>query len=368
MFKKHASKGLSILLSATTLFAASAPYTFAKEKIRSEQETKVTASLKEKSTSFYKKHPTLCRGLLFASSIAASAIIHYTIREWNLRDVTTAIDNLSKDELENQIRAEISKYTNRAPDVFKIDPQLVKKSDHRFLLLSLMRINYLFDKYSGFTEDLINYRRGRIGNKKFFYLWPLDFKNYKSEAWGTVGITENDLSGIGLTTMNHRNLLYGVKKGRQCEHFSPGELDQLAEHILTHEFGHAVEMLYAVRKSADDAIADNDDSKEIIWDDVPSVHDFYAGTASREGIRKLLENVEKVTKIEDKIKGEITDYCDKKRISKYGSTNSGEFFAEAFAHLECSGAENVNEIGRETEYYLVNVMHYLPRERSKFNQ
>ena len=56
-------------------------------------------------------------------------------------------------------------------------------------------------------------------------------------------------------------------------------------------------------------------------------------------------------------------------ISAYGGQNSQEFFAEAFAHLECTdNPENVNEIGRRIESYIVNKMEYLPKENSKFNK
>ena len=66
-----------------------------------------------------------------------------------------AIRNTSKEKVEKQINEiiekqideEIKTYKNRAKDVFEFDDTLIEKIDKKILCLSLMKLNYLFDKY-----------------------------------------------------------------------------------------------------------------------------------------------------------------------------------------------------------------------------
>ena len=69
------------------------------------------------------------------------------------------VDTLTDAEINSLIDKEKNEYVNRAPDIFEFDDTLIEKIDHKILLLSLIKLNYLFEKYSGFTKSFIDYRR-----------------------------------------------------------------------------------------------------------------------------------------------------------------------------------------------------------------
>ena len=96
-----------------------------------------------------------------------AAVYEWKFRRWDVNKVATKIDNLSDEEIDKKIDEEIEKYKNRAPDVFKVEDKLAKESDKRLFLLTIMKLNHLFDKYSGFTERLIDYKRNKADDKEF---------------------------------------------------------------------------------------------------------------------------------------------------------------------------------------------------------
>ena len=57
------------------------------------------------------------------------------------------INRLTPIEIKELIDEEKNEYINRAPDIFEFDNTLMGKVDHKFLLISLIKLNYLFDKY-----------------------------------------------------------------------------------------------------------------------------------------------------------------------------------------------------------------------------
>lgn len=320
--KNQTLKSVSLLLSITTIFSVAVPSTFAEGKPKANQKTIIVASSKRKKQKAHTKNKkTVYVGMVAAGVIGTGLILRHLIREWNLSKIVTAIDGLTPHEIDENIEEEIRIYKNRASDVFEFDYNLMQ-IDHKILLLTLMRINYLFDKYEEFTENLI---RSKRNDKEEFCKFKLMLDKYGSKlSYDTIACTQ---LGYGITfnkklNNNFKNRLSDELNDLRNNWHAPCDKHQLIEYTITHEFGHVIHRLY--------------ECENHMWRDslVPEVFGSHA----------------------------------KDFISRYGAKSLGEFFAEVFANLECNNAENVHYLGKKLEKFLVNKACYLPKENSKFNK
>lgn len=367
MFKKFLSAGMSCVIAVNSFF----PNVSAKIQPNDISDAANASRMKCVETielgsvkNFIKNHPTLVwYGLVLVCSLIHRAVSEWKFREWDLRKVTTKIDNLSHEEIDKKIDEEIEKYKKRAPDVFKIDGNLIKKSDKRLFLLTITKLNYLFDKYSGFTERLIDYKRNKAEDKEFL-LRRITLKDDGLSIWlKALQATYYDLSGFVFGNLsNYKRLLYSAYKSVNTKFWSPRRQDELIDSIITHEFGHAMETLYVIEKC---------NLK------IPTIRKYYSFKGYLNANKRDLE---KFKRCQDKVAIEIINCysvsCDSNAtiktikdyegFSKYGSSSSGEFFAEVFAHLECSDEDKVLDIGKNIERFIVEEMHYLSPKESKF--
>lgn len=298
------------------------------------------------------------------------------------------INRLTPAEIKELIDEEKNEYIKRAPDVFEFDNTLIEKVDHKILLISLMKLNYLFDKYEGFTINFINYKRAL--NTKF----RLQFDDRTGNMSGGL-----DYIKFGAqTTVYNQFYQWAVKFLCKFGINSPCDRGRELEFPITHEFGHVVEHLYilaphlelfksrlAMEKTYDN-ISKSENSlrqtlvppsskytdtvefalKCILEEENECLKSLNTLLTSEIRVRKFIQPTQA-----NIIQSQILQGLEGKNsnISAYGCQNSQEFFAEAFAHLECTdNPENVNEIGRRIESYIVNQMGYLPKENSKFNK
>lgn len=244
------------------------------------------------------------------------------------------------------------KYKDRSPDVFEFDDNLLATIDHKILLLSLMKINYLFDKYRYFTDNFIRLKRE---NKL-----PGDSRIFKLELGGNelsrTAVMATDVSELSFIKFSPIYLSDYARRAARMRTFVRKGIhpmvddSHLVDHCITHEFDHLLEgtcrKIFILNNGGYrggcclDGIAD-ENLKLLALDFYPYVEN------------DILQGLE----------------GNSRSISKYGDTEPLEFFAEAFAHLECTdNPADVNEIGRRLENYLVNTMQCLPRENSKFNR
>ena len=280
-------------------------------------------------------------------------------RAWYLRDVVTKIDGYSEEEINQHLNEEIEKYKNREKNIFKIDEKLIEKADKRLLLLTLMKLNYLFDKYNKFTKDLIEHKNKKTGNDKEFVLRLMNTKDDLPEFLKGEAMTEFDLGGIAFSNLsNFKQKLYEYKVSVKLGFWSPSNIDELIDHAITHEFGHAMEILYIIS-------IENVNIPKIRGMDMI---DYLEMLIDAKKMKRKKKNhwFNKLNDAADSIKKEICKNTNSDEISIYGSTKSVEFFAEAFAYLECSNKEDINEIGKNTEKFIVEKMKYLLPENSKF--
>ena len=228
---------------------------------------------------------------------------------------------------------EIENYKNRAPDVFIIEDSVIKTVHPRILLLTLKRLNYLFNKYDKFTRALIDYKRQQ-GTE--FTLRLLSYKDDGILALGAQGRCEIDLCGIALggCLSNYSDTLYMNKKGHAKGDFAPCDDDKLIEYIITHEFGHAVESLYVTKKY------------NIDWKKIGSIRGLGIIDIAKNCLSgsEFYDTVVLIARDGNSLAHTIKRVCGSDEISRYGSIGSSEFFAEAFACAECSS--KVNRIGR----------------------
>ena len=290
--------------------------------------------------------------------LALREVCRRAYRAWYLRDVVTKIDGYSEEEINQHLNEEIEKYKNREKNIFKIDEKLIKKADKRVLLLTLMKLNYLFDKYNKFTKDLIEYKNKKTGNDKEFLLRLGSFKDDGIISFIFEARTETDLGGFAFANLsNFKEDLYQYKKALKSGLRSPHNMDELIDYIITHEFGHAIEYLYII----------NTQNLDIPKIRGMGIIDLYKIAEEAQKMKKEKNHwMYKLKDAADSIKEEICKNVASNLISRYGMTASTEFFAEAFAHLECSNKENINEIGKNTEKFIVEKMKYLLPENSKF--
>lgn len=288
------------------------------------------------------------------------------------------INRLTPAEIKELIDEEKNEYIKRAPDIFEFDNTLIEKVDHKILLISLIKLNYLFDKYEGFTINFINYKRAL--NTKF----RLQFDNHKENM-----STNLEYLNFGVaTTTSSLSYLQAIESSCKSGFNPPIDRGHELEYHITHEFGHLIEVLYTITpylqyKTMDTIFAD-------IYQITEQLHQKSKNITDSNFQRLLLKQFEEYVEFQtlfvkqqpivlcnfmitapDGIKNDILQGLEgqDRNISRYGCKDALEFFAEAFAHLECTNnPENVNEIGRRIESYIVNQMGYLPKENSKFNK
>ena len=288
------------------------------------------------------------------------------------------INRLTPIEIKELIDEEKNECINRAPDIFEFDNTLMGKVDHKFLLISLIKLNYLFDKYEDFTTNFINYKRAL--NTKF----RLQFADDRAAVMSTNLNHLNFCTDTTTILSCRQDFGYSCKSG-----FNPPiDRGHELEYYITHEFGHLIEVLYTITpylqyKTMDTIFAD-------IYQITEQLHQKSKNITDSNFQRLLLKQFEEYVEFQtlfvkqqpivlcnfmitapDSIKNDILQGLEgqDRNISRYGCKDALEFFAEAFAHLECTdNPENVNEIGRRIESYIVNKMGYLPKENSKFNK
>lgn len=300
------------------------------------------------------------------------------------------INRLTPAEIKELIDEEKNEYIKRAPDVFEFDNTLTEKVDHKILLISLIKLNYLFDKYEGFTTNFINYKRAL--NTKF----RLQFDDHTGNMSGGI----NSINFGVQTTVYNQFYQWAVRFLCKFGINSPCDRGRELEFPITHEFGHVIEHLYIfaphlelfnsrlkMKKSCDNirtlrqtlvssssnytdtvdfALLKEFSLNCILQGEIECLKSLNTLLKSELRVRKFIKTTQ-----ENIIQSQILQGLEGQNsiISAYGGQNSQEFFAEAFAHLECTdNPENVNEIGRKIESYIVNKMEYLPKENSKFNK
>ncbi len=339
--KNNITKSLAVIL-ALTITASTSTMNASAGVVDNVTNTVSSAAntVKNKIKEFYENHPVLSKFLITTAALVGTHEIYHKIeKEWYLRDVTTAIDNLSDAEVKKAIDIQVNAYINRAPDIFEIEDEVIKKTHPRTLLITLMRLNQLFEKYDKFTEELIKYKREKNVESKKFTIRLTSYKMDGAEVFSAEQSTAIDLSGFAfgskLFAPNYKYNLYKYKKSVENNYHSLRDTSQLIDGIIAHEFGHAMEILHITRKF------------NIVW--FREDGDLFYVTHTKK-FNYDNEN--------DRIKREILKVANTKYkntnkvISKYGETRSAEFFAEAFAHMEC--CNNPNPIGLATRDYIQN--------------
>lgn len=392
--KSHTIKNLSVFLTIATLFSPFAPVAFAIRPTNQEIKRNVPRSLN------------------------ISLNQQLSRREfWRMH-----ICQMSGESVREQLNYEIERYKNRAPDIFKIDENLIRRSDPKALLINLSTLNYLFDKYNLFTEKLIALKR-RIKNKSFI------LTSEPNPEPNCLQSTTSDLGGIYL---NHLNSYLQGKRIAEIDArtnwCSKRNLCEAYESILVNGFGHLMLYLYTIEKYNLDMSNVNAISVSKFVDQVigPTFNSFLNQNCTRknpkptpydEDLKRILNRcptqlsnttkerylsylrltkpgkqreflnivqticaiwnpnsvrVEETVRNEARvIKSDLTRSIDTSNriqcpMGECGNSSPIDFMAEAFAHLECSNRKDVSKLGKETEKFIVEEMKFLPKEKSTF--
>lgn len=229
MFSKirsHIIKNLSIILSVTAIFSSSIPTTSAMKH-------------DDVPTTFY---------ISLEQQLERRAYWRRYVRR------------MPEKSVKEQLDYEIARYKHRAPDIFKISERLIEKSDPRILLIDISTLNYLFDKYSTFTKQFIEFKRHRQQN--FFNLttnteYETVVNGLTDQDIGIDAFTTPSLVGIVLNRthdldkairlIRHENSINRKTQSRNNYYSSISPWYE-CERTITHEFGHVMAMFYIINK------------------------------------------------------------------------------------------------------------------------
>lgn len=304
------------------------------------------------------------------------------------------IVSLSEQEVEERLPKEVSKYIDRAPDVFEFDNNLIRTVDQRILLLSLIKLNYLFDKYNGFTKEFISYKRKN--QSKFKIQDKSDNMHVIDINFNAISFLPGNLGGYEeYITFNNLDSILGF--------YSSGDVAYWLSKYVTHEFGYLMKLYFVLQnpnefceallkvknakseiKKAEDKLkqaeCELEDSRRKLYDAtnfcmrLSKDREEHFGGFDNEPKKKRIKIEILKLQDENKIKEDILNSLNSSamHIEKYGDVSPLEIFAAAFVNLECTeNPADVNEIGRSLEDYLTKIA-YLPRrllrEKSKFNK
>ncbi|MDR1364302.1 MAG: hypothetical protein LBJ32_01560 [Oscillospiraceae bacterium] len=272
-----------------------------------------THKIKSEAKEFYKEHPTLSKvGIGIGATILGVGTIALggkVAGEFYLRDVTTAIDNMSDKQVKIELNNQIEIFKNRDRNIFRVDDAFIKKMNPRSFLLLLLKLNNIFKKYPIFTQALIQNRRNR--NETFSFRINESFSGLQRikhvGAGGLSGITFNEL----YAPLFKISLIKG-KQSINSGYHPPIELNQIVESWITHEMGHVLQFLIKETNGYSKSAV------EMKEDVIRIAMEKYGGTT--------------------------------RKISGYGETDEFEWWAEAFAHMKC--CKNPNSIGLAMRDYL----------------
>ncbi|MDR1364826.1 MAG: hypothetical protein LBJ32_04295 [Oscillospiraceae bacterium] len=273
-----------------------------------------TQKKKSEAKEFYKKRSTLSKvGVGIGATILGIGTIALggrAVGEFYLRDVTTKIDDMSDKQVETELKRQIDIFSNRDRNVFKVDDTLMKKMNPRLFLLLLLKLNDIFEKYSLFTRTLTQNKR--IRNETFSLRINKSFSGLQKIKY----FGEADLSGITFNELYAPFLKIVFIIGKQSINNSgflpPKELNQIAEYWIAHQIGHVFQFLIRATNNCSKSAVD---MKE---DVIRIAMERYGGTT--------------------------------RKISGYGETDEFEWWAEAFAYVQCRN--NLNPLGLAMKDYL----------------
>ena len=234
------------------------------------------------------------------------------------------------------IDKEIQKYIDRAPDVFEIEDEVIKETDPEALLRTLIQLNKLFDKYKNFTQKLIKTIRSKKYSQKFT-LKLADPNNEEIKAE-----TYSDFRGITFSRKyykkNSSNSLININR---TNHNSPYDEGKRIEHVISHEFGHVMEFLYVKEYWP----KPNNIGTRII-EFLTNATLFLKSKEEREAIKRNAHYGTIKCLIQLKMNFKSKD------LGTYAQKNELEFFAEAFATLECSTDSKYQYIRDAVKYFI----------------
>ncbi len=202
--------------------------------------------IKSGTKKFKKEHPKLLKagigigGTILgvgALGIGVLAFGDKIVQEVYLRDVTTAVDNMSDKEVEEKLKNQIETFKDHDRSVFVIEDELIKKAHPRLLLIILMKINRLFEKYPVFTRELIESRK--------FMKSTFSLKLVKRKA---RTVMSSNMEGVGINELWALHFKKSLAFGRMAIDINfhpPAELNQIIEFVITHEMGHVLQFLIA---------------------------------------------------------------------------------------------------------------------------
>ncbi len=298
-----------------------------------------------------KKHPSIQLALLLtlgkcATKKLTSAVTKQAQMDTISQLTRTAADSLTADQVKDLLSTQIDKYTSRDPDVFEIEASLIEQSNPKLLLLTLTKLNRLFDKYSAFTAALIQYKH-RQGEK--FTLLPLSIRYYPLPYLRAEELSEYDLGGMAFgLSGDYEGTLYKYFDYHRTNWFAACDNDQLVEFMVAHEFGHVMEFLHITLE------------QKITWTSCTKPRGRYTlgiilGQASEDNTFKTNSLVkDSATSIGSSIltRARAAAKFHYSMLSRYADSDASlmEFFAETFAHSECS--TYVNPLGQVLQEYI----------------
>ncbi len=285
----------------------------------------LSKNLEIKSKEFYKNHSKLIKGAAVTAGgalVATGSLFGAAkgAKRYMLEDIDKMTDEEALKKLEEEIKKLESRENEGSKKYFAVEGEEEYKKNPKLFLVYMREINRVFDDHPPFAQMLITYHNYR-GTKFKIKFMPGAPHPLTDIIFGKVG-EEGHLNGFGRAYSNLSNielvnypinyLLAGGNVVNKMGHHSPMDYKRILPAVATHELGHILQWLI-INNSAE----------------------------------KSEENMkEEIIKIAKKNHGSNIS----EKISTYGETNVCEWFAEVFAHSECSS--NPNPLGQAMKEYL----------------
>ncbi len=236
------------------------------------------------------------------------------------------IAQLDKEGVNSKAASEIVKFCligqgQFEPPINSIESLFAFGENKKIFLTYMKELNRLLEKYSAVTKSLIEFHE--INGTKF----QMGFDKPPADNPGLRGASHPGKISFYAPESSYLTALYSAYSSYKSGYKSSTSRKKLLASTAAHEMGHLISFFIWINKEGMNVIE----------------------STSAVAQKNEFEEIEKEEIIEiAKNKYGCKDFS----ISKYGDSDPGEWFAEVFAHMECSDEDQLSPLGKAMRDYL----------------
>lgn len=348
--KNSINKVISLVLSFSVLVCSSG--VSANNQVSTPEKSVAGSKKFERFSKCAKEHPVIT-AVSTVGALGAAALIVWggatladeILYKVCLRDVTTAVDNMTDDEVISYRDKAINEFKTIGQGKFDVDRTAIDKLPPRVLALFMGQINMILKAYPNIFRKYREY----VLQQDRFIITVADSKQLPNEACAQyMPVSKHLVINEDMAKVNLDRFLSDTNRSKKFGHLSTCDFDKLIESLVAHEMGHVIHHTIA----AGQMLCPN----PLMPLEVSKVSYQDANMRAGKGYTKisyeafLFEPVLYMKKDVLKTAKEKFGYTGNGYISKYGKTNDMEWFAEVCAHAFCS--KEPNALGKAMQEFL----------------